>query len=701
MPIRYALYFIGCITFMALFTFSLSIFHQVSLRTDELQYLNKKILAQETFIVRHTSTPRASLDHFTEEAQIAEFFNYSNAPQSLLRQTEFGQINTKHQDLKKMLSTLKTAERAAADNAIILAFNASQKELTKVFDNQFHLIKKDISSFIWICTILLIVGSSSIAIPFTIQRNATLKKARDVNNTLRLKAQELSATHKTMGNMLEDIVHERRQATRTAEINARLAAIINSADDAIFSLNLGGLITTANDATLRIFGDDCVSKRFTQLFPNESAEKLRGIIMATEQQNCGTTIDLNLECQNQRVDLSLTISPIFSERHQMVGFSVIAKDISNTKLEEERFRLAVEAAPNAMIMINNHGYIVLVNTEAEVMFGYTRDELYGQSIHQLVPSNLRSFHAEHLITYLQNPDRRSMGQGVRDLNGQKKDGARFPIEVGLTPIRIDKDTYIISSIVDVSERRLQQLALTKLNNELSRKNQEMEQFIYTVSHDLKAPLVTISGFAERLKSATEVSQNEGLRHKVERILTNVKAMDALLQDLLHLSRVIKRDLEKDWVNTEKIIDNALQSLEITIKKLNADIRVDKPFEKIFAQESLLYQCIQNIISNSLKYRNPDRTPVITITPIKDGSHTGIAISDNGIGIAEQHKKRIFNVFERLHPEICEGTGVGLSIVKTIIEKHNGKIFLESTEGVGSKFTVYFPIKNQEAGNDFE
>lgn len=528
------------------------------------------------------------------------------------------------------------------------------------------------------------------AIPFTLQHYKTLGEVRRSQARLQDQALTLHATHKTIDNMLEDIIHEKKQASRASEINARLASIINSADDAIFSLNLAGYITTANEAALRTFGEHCEGKLFLNLFPPPVGTRLKALLMTTAEQNSGSTFDITLEQKKQRMDLSLTISPIHAEHQQVIGFSVIAKDISNTKLEEERFRLAVEAAPNAMIMINQHGFIVLVNSEAEAMFGYSRDEIIGQPIHQLVPASLRSLHNLHVQNYLESPDRRNMGQGYQDVQGQRKNGDRFPIEVGLTPITIDADIYIISSIVDISERIEQQRALKNLNNELRRKNQEMEQFIYTVSHDLKAPLVTIAGFANRLKMAKDINFNEDHHHKLDRILANVRSMEALLQDLLHLSRVIKRDLEKSQVDTAGTLQNVLDSLEGTIRKTGATITVIDALPSVYAQESLLFQCLQNIISNALKYARPDVKPVVRIAAAKEAGYSGVRIIDNGIGIAEQHQERIFNVFERLNPDIAEGSGVGLSIVKTIMEKHSGKISLTSRLGEGTEFTLLFP-----------
>lgn len=540
-------------------------------------------------------------------------------------------------------------------------------------------------STLLICSLLILFAS-----PFTVQHYRTLGEIRNTNTRLNNQAATLRATHRTIDNMLEDIIYEKKRTSRTSEINARLAAIINSAEDAIFSLNMAGYVTTANEAALRVFGENCEGKLFLNLFPSSAGAKLKTLLMTTAEQNAGSTLDISIEKKNQRIDLSLTISPIHSDQQEIIGFSVIAKDISNTKLEEERFRLAVEAAPNAMIMVNQEGNIVLINSEAEAMFGYSKEEISGQSISQLVPPSMRSLHNLYMQNYFEAPDRRDMARGSKDLQGQRKDGELFPIEVGLTPITVDKETYIISSIVDISERLQQQRALRNLNAELRRKNQEMEQFIYAVSHDLKAPLVTIAGFANRLRNAEDLVLQDDHRHKLDRILANVRSMESLLQDLLHLSRIIKRDLEKAQVDTSATLQNVLDSLEGDLKKTGALIQVEGTLPLLYAQESLLFQCLQNIISNALKYSKPDVTPTITISAASEFAHSGVCIRDNGIGIAEHHQERIFHVFERLNPESAEGSGVGLSIVKTIIEKHSGKIILESSLGQGTSFTILFP-----------
>lgn len=551
-------------------------------------------------------------------------------------------------------------------------------------------VERNLLQLLWVCALLLMAATALAGVPLAMQQRSTRYNIRESNRTLQRQAQELRAVHTTIGGMLEDIVQQRKRANRTSEINARLAAVINSADDAILSLNLAGYVTTANLAANRLLGRQCEGQRFVELFPADATSRLRTALMVAEEQNSGSTVDITLQRKQQRLDLSLTISLVFADDGQLSGYSVIAKDVTYSRLEEERFRLAVEAAPNAMIMIDSHGLIVLFNSEAERMFGYKRDELAGKPIDVLLPAALRPAHREQVQSFVAAPSRRQMGRGTEPLHGQRRSGEHFPIEVGLTPIQIDKETYVISSILDMSERIAQQKSLTDLNQELSRKNREMEQFIYTVSHDLKAPLVTIAGFANRLLHAKDLQLPVNHQHKLERIIVNVKAMDALLQDLLHLSRVIKRDLEKTQVDVGVSLDHVFSSLEGMIGKSQAYIDVRRPLAPVYAQESLLFQCLQNIISNAIKYASSGVTPRIKIESVQPDGYAGISISDNGIGIAEHHHQRIFNVFERLDPDACEGTGVGLSIVKTIMDKHNGKIELASTLGEGTTFTLLFP-----------
>ncbi len=226
------------------------------------------------------------------------------------------------------------------------------------------------------------------------------------------------------------------------------------------------------------------------------------------------------------------------------------------------------------------------------------------------------------------------------------------------------------------------------NQQLQIKNQEMEQFIYTVSHDLKTPLVAIGGFTQRLRNTFKGSVDEKSLHQLSRIDANVEHMETLLNDLLQLSKIIRLGIEKNEVNVYELLQRVINALNITPK--NAEVVIESPFPLVLANEKLLFQCFQNLLNNAIQYKHPERPVKIQVKGIKTDSFVLISVSDNGIGIEEKHYDKVFRIFERL--DIGEGTGVGLAIVKTVVEKHGGEVSISSEVGLGTTFNLKFPLK---------
>lgn len=704
MPLRYLSYFCGCLALIAMVYYSARGFEKINRYLSGLEYLSEH---QMRLSIGLANTSAALLAEPDQAHHAAEQLNQLLAPSrtsspTLQSDRNLAEVLHQKQRLQERLPFPEGLE--PKENAQILQQFREGLEILSSHNQQMREHQKQaviraLSRLFMVDGILLLLAMGCIGIPLSQQQRSLLKSAQQNNKALEEKAHALQQSHRTIGNMLQDMVVERRKASLTSETNARLAALIDSADDAILSLNLVGYVVTANNAALKTFGAYCQGKRFTEHFSGATEQQLATMMAQTQQQKIGANMNVVLERDNKQLTFALTLSPLRSSQGEFIGFSVIAKDITRSQKEQERFRLAVEAAPNAMIMINQAGQIVLFNTEAQHMFGYAAEELSGQSIHQLVPTELRNAHRSHIKQFFRSPVRRTMGRDRGELQGRRKSGECFPIEVGLTPVESENEYYVISSIVDISERQRQQAQLNALNNELLRKNQEMEQFIYTVSHDLKAPLVTIAGFATRLRNTPDIHFPDKQIHQIDRILANVKAMDALLQDLLHLSRIIKRDLQKTWINSHHALEKALDSLEGHITETGAEITIESPLADIYAQESLLLQCLQNLVSNALKYTKPGEKPRVHIAGIVEEQASGIAVRDHGLGIAPQHQERVFNVFERLNPQTCEGTGVGLSIVKAIMEKHSGRVSLSSTEGIGTEFILLFPYPPQKEVSD--
>ncbi len=230
--------------------------------------------------------------------------------------------------------------------------------------------------------------------------------------------------------------------------------------------------------------------------------------------------------------------------------------------------------------------------------------------------------------------------------------------------------------------------LLSVTKSLEQKNKELEQFVYAVSHDLKSPLVTISGFVTILEKELAEYTSDKQKHRFERINLNVEHMAELLSDLLNLSRVLNKDIDKQKLDTQALILDQWQGLSYMANNLDVNFIVATDLHEINANETLFSQCISNILSNAIRYRNPEIPLRIEIRSYTYDGNICISISDNGIGIKSSEHDRIFKVFEQLNKG--EGSGIGLCIVKAAMEKHDGQIKLVSTEGQGSRFELHFP-----------
>jgi light-regulated signal transduction histidine kinase (bacteriophytochrome) len=226
---------------------------------------------------------------------------------------------------------------------------------------------------------------------------------------------------------------------------------------------------------------------------------------------------------------------------------------------------------------------------------------------------------------------------------------------------------------------------------LKRSNAELQHFAYVASHDLQEPLRTISSFTQLLERRYKDKMDKDADEFMEYIVEAAKRMQQLIKDLLEYSRVTSQEEEFKLTNTEEIIEEIISDLQITIEENNAEITYDS-LPEIWADKRLLTQVFQNLIFNPIKYRKPDEPPKIHISARKDENNKYYiySVSDNGIGIEKQYFDRIFMIFQRLHTqEAYQGTGIGLAIVKKIIDNHGGRIWVESTLGKGSTF--YFTI----------
>ena len=339
----------------------------------------------------------------------------------------------------------------------------------------------------------------------------------------------------------------------------------------------------------------------------------------------------------------------------------------------------IESIPTAITIVNEQGIIVFVNTQAGRLFGYSSDQLLGQPLERLIPPRYRAAHPDHRHNFFKDPKMRPMGIG-RELFGLHQDGSEFPVEIGLNPLRTEKGTYVVSAILDITER--------KRLEALERSNSELQQFASIASHDLQAPLRAIGGFAGLLHKRYQGQLDEKADHYLIRIMKAVERMQALITDLLSIAHVEAQMRPLSSFDACVALYDAIEWLEVSIKESQATVTHDK-LPTLVGDQTQLSLLLQNLIGNSLKYRGTSAPEVHVSAEQKNGAWT-FAVRDNGLGIDPKFHDKIFDMFYRLQNHAdYPGTGLGLAICRRIAERHGGKIWLESTPGEGSTF--YFTI----------
>jgi PAS domain S-box-containing protein len=345
----------------------------------------------------------------------------------------------------------------------------------------------------------------------------------------------------------------------------------------------------------------------------------------------------------------------------------------------------LEAAPDAIVLVKTDGRIALVNAQTEVLFGYRRNDLVGRPVDVLIPERARDRHVGHRLQYQSNPKTRPMGRGL-DLAGRRKDGSEFPVEISLSPMATPEGTLIISIIRDVTDQKRAADVLRDQSRLLEEKVRDMDDFTHVVSHDLKEPLRGIEAFAGFLLEDYGERLDEQGRRYLGFLKQSAVRMKDLINDLLTLTTLSRKAATLQPVDLNRVIANVERDLEYSIQSKQAEIHIKGPLPTVMGEATRLGEVLKNLVSNAIKFNVSDR-PVVTISAQDaENGFAQIGVADNGIGIAAQYGERIFELFERLHPqEKFEGTGAGLAICKKIVEGYGGRIWVESVPDKGSTF----------------
>jgi PAS domain S-box-containing protein len=355
---------------------------------------------------------------------------------------------------------------------------------------------------------------------------------------------------------------------------------------------------------------------------------------------------------------------------------------------ESRYRGLLEAAPDAMVVVNSATEIVLLNAQAETQFGYHRDELLGQKVTNIIPDGFAARLVADGTRSAAEALAQQIGAGV-ELVGRRKDGSEFPLEIMLSPLDSTEGMLVTAAIRDISARKRSEEQLVKTVGELRRSNDELQQFAYVSSHDLQEPLRMVASYtqllANRYKGRLDSDADEFIGFAVD----GCNRMKGLIQDLLAYSRSGTNGHALCEVSGEDALEGALRNLGMMIEQSDAVVTHD-PLPAIMTDETQLIQILQNLVGNAIKYHGTE-APRVHVSATNGGEEWLFAVRDNGLGIAPEYFERIFIIFQRLHGRTeFEGTGIGLAICKKLVERLGGRIWVESQPAKGSTFYFTLP-----------
>ncbi len=509
--------------------------------------------------------------------------------------------------------------------------------------------------------------------------NATLSRVRDGDGSLI-----------AFGLITRDITARRQAEQRYRQL------VEGVVDYAIYSLDAEGNVTSWNAGAERLKGytaSEIIGRHFSTFYTAEDrAAGLPAKVLATARRDGHFTGEgWRVRKDGRRFWSSVVVTPLYGDDGHLTGYSKITRDMSERRQAEKRYRQLVEGVVDyAIYSLDVNGNLTSWNAGAQRLKGYSAEEILGRHFSMFYTPEDRAAGLPAQVLANARREGHFTGEGWR----VRKDGSRFWSSVVVTPLYDDDGQLSGYSKVtrDMTDRKMLLDQIQAHARELEQRiaereqtNAELEAFSYSVSHDLRAPLRAIQGFAQILWEDFGEQLPPEARQFLEQISTSATRMSRLVQDLLEYSRLGRSEMALEAVSLLQAIEHGLEQLGETARAVQVDV---SPGIQVLAHAATLTQVFTNLAGNAVKFTRPGIEPQVTISARERGDSVVVSVTDNGIGIAPQHQERVFQVFERLHTnEQYPGTGIGLAIVRRAVHRMHGSIGIESQLNQGSTFVL--------------